>query len=129
MRQVQAFPDGAALLEHCAAFGLEGVVGKRIDKPYVSGPTRYFVKVNCPTSKRADQQRFRMFEGNKKPATTEEQLKKKRAELARVLEIAESPPRHRARAQKTAGDLGAGNRGTGIGLKSWEACSPPAGTY
>jgi ATP-dependent DNA ligase len=59
MRQVQCFPDGAALLEHCAAFGLEGVVSKRIDKPYVSGPTRYWVKVKCPTWRRDNQQRFR----------------------------------------------------------------------
>jgi hypothetical protein len=89
----QAFPDGAALLEHCAAFGLESVVSKRIDKPYVSGPTRYWVKVKCPTWRRDNQQRFRMFEGNKKPAITEEQLtlKKKRGELAHVLERLRSP--------------------------------------
>jgi hypothetical protein len=59
-----------------------------LSKPYVSGPTRYWVKVKCPTWRRDNQQRFRMFEGSKKSAITEEQLtlKKKRGELTRVLE-------------------------------------------
>ena len=39
MRQVETFLDGAALFAHVAEFGLEGVVLKRIDQPYVSGPT------------------------------------------------------------------------------------------
>jgi hypothetical protein len=62
-------------------------------KPYVSGPTRYWVKAKCPTWRRDNQQRFRMFEGNKKSAITEEQLtlEKKRGELTRVLERLRSP--------------------------------------
>ena len=46
LRQVETFPDGAALFAHCAEFGLEGVVSKRIDRPYVSGPTKIWAKVS-----------------------------------------------------------------------------------
>ena len=92
MRQVETFLDGAALFAHSAEFGLEGVVSKRIDQPYVSGPTKYWVKSKSPTWRRDNQQRFRMFEGNK-PALTEEQkaLIKKREELARVRERLQDP--------------------------------------
>ena len=94
MRQVETFLDGAALFAHSAEFGLEGVVSKRIDQPYVSGPTKYWVKSKSPTWRRDNQQRFRMFEGNKKkPALTEEQktLIKKREQLARVRERLQDP--------------------------------------
>jgi bifunctional non-homologous end joining protein LigD len=40
MRQVQTFPNGQLLFE--------GVVSKRLDRPYVSGPCKCWVKVKCP---------------------------------------------------------------------------------
>jgi bifunctional non-homologous end joining protein LigD len=33
LREVQTFPNGALLLEHCDKFGFEGVVSKRLDRP------------------------------------------------------------------------------------------------
>jgi bifunctional non-homologous end joining protein LigD len=47
MRLVETFPDGQVLYEHCSKFGFEGVVPKRIDRPYVSGLSKYWVKVKC----------------------------------------------------------------------------------
>jgi hypothetical protein len=94
MRQVETFLDGAALFAHSTEFDLEGVISKRIDQPYVTGPAKYCVKSKSPTWRRDNQQRFRMFEGNKKkPALTEEQktLIKKREELTRVRERLQDP--------------------------------------
>jgi bifunctional non-homologous end joining protein LigD len=62
MRQVQTFPNGQLLFKHCAKFGFEGVVSKRLDRPYVSGPCKSWVKVKCPGWKRENSERFRMFE-------------------------------------------------------------------
>ena len=44
MRQVQTFPNGQLLFEHCSKFGFEGVVSKRLDRPYVSGPCKCWVR-------------------------------------------------------------------------------------
>jgi hypothetical protein len=63
MRQVQTFPNGQLLFEHCAKFGFEGVVSKRLDRPYVSGPCKCWVKVKCPGWKRENSERFKLFEG------------------------------------------------------------------
>ena len=63
MRLVETFPDGQVLYEHCSKFGFEGVVSKRIDRPYVSGLSKYWVKVNVRKWKRDNTERFRMFEG------------------------------------------------------------------
>jgi bifunctional non-homologous end joining protein LigD len=63
LRQVPTFPNGQLLFEHCAKFGFEGVVSKRLDRPYVSGPCKAWVKVKCPEWKRENSERFRMFEG------------------------------------------------------------------
>ena len=42
---VDMFDDGARLLASCAKMGLEGIVSKRRDAPYQSGPSRDWVKV------------------------------------------------------------------------------------
>jgi bifunctional non-homologous end joining protein LigD len=63
MTKVQAFPDGPVLLDCCAKFGFEGVVSKRLDRPYVGGPSKAWVKIKCPDWKRDNSERFRMFEG------------------------------------------------------------------
>ena len=49
MREVQTFPNGNTLLfDHCNKFGFEGVVSKRLASRYSSGPSRNWVKTNCP---------------------------------------------------------------------------------
>jgi bifunctional non-homologous end joining protein LigD len=59
MKQVQTFPDGDVLFEHCAKFGFEGVVAKRVDRPYYSGPSKTWTKTKCPGWKRENQERFK----------------------------------------------------------------------
>jgi hypothetical protein len=86
---VLTFPNGAILFDYCNKFGFEGVVSKRVDKPYVSGPTRYLVKTKCPDWVRDNTHRHKLFEGPKKPLAPSERekaLQKKREELARVQE-------------------------------------------
>jgi hypothetical protein len=63
MREVQTFPDGPVLFEHCSKFGFEGVVSKRLASRYSSGPSRNWVKVKCPGWKRINAERWRIFEG------------------------------------------------------------------
>src|SRR5262245_44074570 len=60
-RMVETFPDGDGLLKHCETLGLEGVVSKRIDARYHSGPSRLWVKVKCPDWKRQNTERWRAF--------------------------------------------------------------------
>jgi len=93
LKQVETFPDGEVLFEHCNSFGFEGVVSKRRASAYASGPSRHWVKVKCPDWKRANAERWRVFEHNAKPELTETQkaLKKKTAELARVREWLQDP--------------------------------------
>jgi hypothetical protein len=38
MSQVQTFPDGPVLFDHCNRFGFEGVVSKRVISHYVKRP-------------------------------------------------------------------------------------------
>jgi bifunctional non-homologous end joining protein LigD len=64
MKLIQTFPEGQVLFVHCASYGFEGIVAKRLDRPYVSGPSRSWVKVKCPGWKRENSERFRMFEGS-----------------------------------------------------------------
>jgi hypothetical protein len=60
---------------------------------YVSGPWRHWVKTKCANWKRENAERHRLFENNKKPEPNEreQELQKKKAELARVLERLGSP--------------------------------------
>src|SRR3954469_6062585 len=39
--------DGALILKHACALGLEGIVSKRRDAPYRSGRSRTWLKVKC----------------------------------------------------------------------------------
>ena len=93
VKQVETFPDGAVLFDHCNRFGFEGVVSKRRSSRYGSGPSRNWVKTKCPGWKRINSERYRLFEGARKPELTEAQktLAKKRQELARVLERLRAP--------------------------------------
>jgi bifunctional non-homologous end joining protein LigD len=47
MKEVQTFPNGELLFEHCNKFGFEGVVSKRLSSRYMSGPSRNWVKTKC----------------------------------------------------------------------------------
>jgi ATP-dependent DNA ligase len=47
-REVQTFPDGPVLFEHCNRFGFEGVLSKQVSSRHVSGPSRNWIKTKCP---------------------------------------------------------------------------------
>ena len=48
MKEVQTFPNGELLFDHCNKFAFEGVVSKRLASRYVSGASRHWVKSKCP---------------------------------------------------------------------------------
>ena len=52
LREVQTFPNGQLLYEHCDKFGFEGIVSKRLSARYVSGPSRHWTNTKCPNWKR-----------------------------------------------------------------------------
>ena len=93
LKQVETFLDGEVLFDYCNRFGFEGIVSKRRSSRYSSGPSRNWVKTKCPTWKRINAERWRIFDGPRKPALTEAQktLAKKREERARVLERLQDP--------------------------------------
>jgi bifunctional non-homologous end joining protein LigD len=62
LRLVEHFEDGEKLLAACAEAGLEGVVAKRRDAPYRSGPSRSWLKTKCLSWKAANRERWRLFE-------------------------------------------------------------------
>jgi hypothetical protein len=67
LREVQTFPNGPLLFEHCSKFGFEGVVSKRPASRYSSGPSRNWVKTKCVAWKSANANRHKLFEGHRKP--------------------------------------------------------------
>jgi bifunctional non-homologous end joining protein LigD len=71
MREVQTFPNGPLLFDHCNKFGFEGIVSKRQASRYSSGPSRNWVKVKCPHWKRINSERRKIFEKPPKPPTAE----------------------------------------------------------
>jgi hypothetical protein len=71
MREVQIFPNGPLLFDHCNKFGFEGVVSKRLASRYSSGPSRNWIKTKCPGWKRINAERHKMFEAPRKPELTE----------------------------------------------------------
>ena len=94
LKQVETFPDGEALFDHCNQFGFEGVVFKRRNSGYSIGSSRHWVKVKfLPNWKRDNAERHEPFEGPRKPELTEAQktLAKKPEEPARMLERLRAP--------------------------------------
>jgi ATP-dependent DNA ligase len=67
LKLVESFPYAAALLEHCNLTELEGIVSKRVDKPYPSGPSKHSLKIKCDSWSRRNQYRFKVFEEPAKP--------------------------------------------------------------
>jgi bifunctional non-homologous end joining protein LigD len=57
----EAFADPAKLLDACDARGLEGIVSKKADQPYVSGKNRGWVKVKCHAWRAANAGRGELF--------------------------------------------------------------------
>ena len=55
------FSDATALLTACTERNLEGIVSKRADAPYRSGPSADWVKVKCPAWRGANQWRHEFF--------------------------------------------------------------------
>jgi ATP-dependent DNA ligase len=49
--------DGPTVFEHVCRMGLEGVVSKRTDAPYRSGPSKTWVKSKNPTSEAVRRER------------------------------------------------------------------------
>ena len=62
LHAVPSFSDGSALLSSCEQFGLEGIVSKRADRPYRSGPSRDWLKCKTAAWKEGNQERWRMFQ-------------------------------------------------------------------
>jgi ATP-dependent DNA ligase len=54
------FFDAHALLKACRE--REGIVSKRVDRPYVSGPSKDWIKVKCPEWREANSWRQEFFE-------------------------------------------------------------------
>jgi bifunctional non-homologous end joining protein LigD len=42
--------DGATVFRHACAMGLEGIISKRLNSPYGSGPSKDWIKVKNPDS-------------------------------------------------------------------------------
>jgi bifunctional non-homologous end joining protein LigD len=62
VRFSETFDDAAALLRSCEAHQLEGIVIKRQDAPYRSGPQTSWVKIKTTAWREANRERWRMFQ-------------------------------------------------------------------
>ena len=51
--------DGVAVFEHACRMGLEGIVSKRLDSPYQSGPSKTWLKSKNPLSEAVRRERER----------------------------------------------------------------------
>jgi bifunctional non-homologous end joining protein LigD len=61
LRFSESFPDSALLLSECARLGLEGIVCKRKDSVYRSGPRSGWIRVKTDRWKVENQYRARLF--------------------------------------------------------------------
>ena len=59
---VEHFADAAGLFLWCERLGLEGIVSKRANSLYHSGKQRDWRKVKCATWRKANRERWRLFE-------------------------------------------------------------------
>src|SRR5262245_32846435 len=76
---------------YCGVSSMSQIYAGPRQSQYVSGPSRHWTKTKCPGWKRENAERYRLFERPKKAEPSEQEqrereLRKKRAELARVLE-------------------------------------------
>jgi ATP-dependent DNA ligase len=56
-----AFTDPIKLLQTCERMGLEGIVSKRLDSAYWSGPTKDWLKVKTTAWRAANKDRFELL--------------------------------------------------------------------
>ena len=56
------FDDPIELLQTCQKMALEGIISKRRESAYRSGPTRDWLKIKTATWRAANQDRWEMFE-------------------------------------------------------------------
>ena len=115
LKEVQTFPNGPLLFDHCNKFGFKGVVSKRLASRYSSGPSRNWVKSKCPGWKRINSERYRLFEGPpRKPELTKPRRRSPGSastrQGARAPAITAAEPRHGARAAQACHHCRAGNR-------------------
>jgi bifunctional non-homologous end joining protein LigD len=61
-RLVEGFDDGAALLGAVELLELEGVVSKRLDSPYTSGPSQAWIKSKSVSWRERNRERWRAFQ-------------------------------------------------------------------
>ena len=62
LRFSEAFDDAEKLLAAALELGLEGIVSKRRERPYRSGPNSGWVKVKTAAWREANRDRREMFE-------------------------------------------------------------------
>jgi len=55
------FNDPVKLLETCERMGLEGIISKRRESPYHSGPTRDWLKIKTSAWRAANRNRFELL--------------------------------------------------------------------
>ena len=55
------FATGAELLAMCGKMHLEGIVSKRLDRPYICGPTKDWLKIKCSAWNEANSWRGEAF--------------------------------------------------------------------
>jgi bifunctional non-homologous end joining protein LigD len=65
VRCSETFQDPRRLLAACQERRMEGIVSKRVDSPYVSGPSKRWIKVKCPDWREANAWRHEFFEKRK----------------------------------------------------------------
>jgi bifunctional non-homologous end joining protein LigD len=58
----ETFDDGVKLLAAAEKMGLEGVVSKRLEAPYRSGPLSDWIKVKTPSWRERNRERWRLFD-------------------------------------------------------------------
>ena len=56
------FPNPEKLLAACQKMGIEGIVSKRLESTYQSGPARDWLKVKTATWRAANKDRWDLFE-------------------------------------------------------------------
>ena len=62
IRYSESFSDPRKLLKACAEHKLEGIVSKRLDKPYRAGPSKAWIKVKCARWREENSWRHEFFQ-------------------------------------------------------------------
>lgn len=57
----ETFFDAGALFKACSERRMEGIVSKRVDRPYQSGPSQDWIKVKCPEWREENSWRHEFF--------------------------------------------------------------------